>query len=128
MSKQRIFTSYFGNERHIPKEVKRISICLSPPKGWVGAECKDLAPTWDILNAWRSSKKDSSAEEAYTKAFKGEILREENFMLIMWKLAKLAQGRDVVLLCYEKPSDFCHRHIVAQWIREHSIPCEEWSK
>ena len=23
-----------------------------------------------------------------------------------------------VLLCYEKPSDFCHRHLVADWINK----------
>ena len=24
-----------------------------------------------------------------------------------------------VMLCYEKPSDFCHRHILAAWLTEH---------
>ena len=23
---------------------------------------------------------------------------------------------DIILLCYEKSGDFCHRHIVADWI------------
>jgi len=26
------------------------------------------------------------------------------------------EGR--VMVCYEKPEDFCHRHIVAQWLQE----------
>jgi hypothetical protein len=25
-------------------------------------------------------------------------------------------GDNVILLCYEKPGDFCHRHIVADWL------------
>ena len=25
---------------------------------------------------------------------------------------------DCVLLCYEKPGDFCHRHILANWLEE----------
>ena len=26
--------------------------------------------------------------------------------------------QDIVLLCYEKPGRFCHRHILAEWIKE----------
>jgi hypothetical protein len=26
-------------------------------------------------------------------------------------------GDDAVLLCYEKPGQFCHRHLVAQWLK-----------
>ena len=24
-------------------------------------------------------------------------------------------GEDAILLCYETPEDFCHRHVVAWW-------------
>ena len=27
-------------------------------------------------------------------------------------------GQDVALCCYEKPEEFCHRHILADWIKE----------
>ena len=26
----------------------------------------------------------------------------------------------IALVCYEKPSDFCHRHLVAKWINENT--------
>ena len=32
----------------------------------------------------------------------------------------------VTLLCYEKPDDFCHRHLVSKWFNEHGYKCEEW--
>lgn len=32
----------------------------------------------------------------------------------------------IALICYEKPSDFCHRHLVADWLNKNGIPCEEW--
>ena len=35
---------------------------------------------------------------------------------------------DIALICYEKPSDFCHRHLVAEWFRNHGHNCEEWTK
>lgn len=34
-------------------------------------------------------------------------------------------SKDVALLCCEKPSDFCHRHLVADWFRKNGVPCEE---
>jgi len=27
-------------------------------------------------------------------------------------------GDNVVLCCYEKPGDFCHRHILIKWLGE----------
>ena len=32
----------------------------------------------------------------------------------------------VVLLCYEKRGDFCHRHLVADWLNKNGFNCEEW--
>jgi len=29
-------------------------------------------------------------------------------------------GDGAVMLCYESPKDFCHRHIVATWIQENT--------
>ena len=33
---------------------------------------------------------------------------------------------DIALICYEKPSDFCHRHLVAEWLNQNGFKCEEW--
>ena len=30
----------------------------------------------------------------------------------------MSDNRDIALLCFEKPSDFCHRHLVASWLNE----------
>lgn len=32
----------------------------------------------------------------------------------------------IALICYEKPSDFCHRHLVAEWLNQNGYKCEEW--
>lgn len=32
----------------------------------------------------------------------------------------------VALICYEKPSDFCHRHLIAKWLRAYGVECTEW--
>ena len=40
---------------------------------------------------------------------------------VLADIANLSGGEldKVILLCYEKPTDFCHRHLVADWINKH---------
>ena len=37
-----------------------------------------------------------------------------------WQIEMLSGGKDDALCCYEKPGDFCHRHILAKWITENT--------
>ena len=41
-----------------------------------------------------------------------------------FELAKELDNK--ILLCYEPKGEFCHRHIVAQWFKEHGVMCSEW--
>ena len=35
--------------------------------------------------------------------------------------------KDIALCCYEKPTDFCHRHLVAEWLNNNTDEnIEEW--
>jgi hypothetical protein len=36
------------------------------------------------------------------------------------------KGKDIALVCYEKPEDFCHRHLVAEWLKKFGYCCEEF--
>lgn len=35
-------------------------------------------------------------------------------------------GKEICLICYEKPSDFCHRHLVADWLNKNGVKCKEY--
>jgi uncharacterized protein (DUF488 family) len=51
---------------------------------------------------------------------------------VVFELNELANGRfkdtDIALICYEKPSDFCHRHLVSKWLNENGYDCIEWNE
>lgn len=34
----------------------------------------------------------------------------------------------IALVCYEKPTDFCHRHLVAEWLCKNGFECHEWKR
>jgi len=104
----KIYTSYFGNMRNIKDaNLTPISIALKKPDFYFGASIKQLAPAPDML------KLDPYA---YRKRF-SLILRSINPHALLKHIEKLSAGKDAVLLCYEKEG-FCHRHLVAQWLKE----------
>ena len=34
----------------------------------------------------------------------------------------------IALICYERPTDFCHRHLVSKWLNENHIECKEFTQ
>lgn len=117
-----IYTSYFGNLRRIPFEVVKVAICRRPPEWYKGTEYKVLAPSFEILSAY---KKDNDTEK-FTKTFTENILNKLDANEIKSRLDDFANGKDVVLLCFEKNGDFCHRHLVREWLNKNGVPCEEY--
>ena len=85
-----------------------VSISLRPPPWYRGGEYKKLAPSWDLLKAYMTSKINRCE---YTERYLKEVLYGLNAREVVDEL-----GIDSVLLCYEKPGEFCHRRIVANWI------------
>lgn len=108
----RIFTSYFAIASKLPKDMVQVSISLFPPKHFAGKEYKKIAPTQKILFDW----KRLSNKERYIKEYQRDVLSKLNEVEIYRELERLGQGKDVVLLCYEKSDDFCHRHLFAEWM------------
>lgn len=100
-----IYTSYFGNVRNLPEDIIPISIARYA-KYWGGLKFFPLAPDSDTLKMEISE---------YTRRFTEKLSKLEA-VEILEELKELSQGKDFALLCYEKPGDFCHRRLVAEWI------------
>ena len=119
----KIYTSYFAMLRRIPENIVPISICLKAPYWFKGIEYKTLAPTSDIF----TQQKANPDNDLYASRFNDEVLGSLDREQTINDLKKLGNGSDIVLLCYEKSSSFCHRHLVARWLNELAcINAEEW--
>lgn len=119
-----IYTGYFG----LAKEYEQagltcVSIALKTPDWYRGAIYKALAPSPDLLRYWHDKK---LSETAYRKRYAATVLASLTPEKVMADLSKL--GANVVLLCYEKPDQFCHRHLVARWLNTNGIPAQEYTK
>lgn len=113
----KIFTSYYKYIEMNPHGLVPVQISTSAPK-WFPyylEKLPELYPGWDIVTLY---KKGELTEEMYKKKYfdKLSLLRKEE-ILEKLKVFSIENGnRDIVLLCYERPEDFCHRHIVAEWL------------
>ena len=73
-----------------------------------------LCPTEEILKL-----KDDPF--AYTAMYKDIVLNNVKRQTVFEELLSVAQKEKtdkVVLLCYESPEKFCHRHLIADWLNE----------
>ena len=119
-----IYTSYYAKCRKIPHTITRISIAGKAPTGYRGIEYKVLAPKKDFFMKW----KDNHDNDYYIECFNKQVLSVLNPADVYNRLEELSGGQDIVLLCYEKSGDFCHRHLVADWLSKNlGIEVKEWT-
>ena len=98
-----------------------IGIGLYPPRWFYGISLKQVAPTKSILLA-----KDET-QAGYIRRYKAEVLAPQDMRQFLKAVEAASGGQDVALCCYEKPEDFCHRHILADWIKEKTgVEIEEY--
>ena len=108
----KIYTSYFGNLKNIPSNIVPISICGKAPEWYTGIQYKKLAPKYGFFIKW----KENHDNDYYIQCFKEQVLNCLQINEVINELSLLSKNNDIVLLCYEKPQDFCHRHLVAEWL------------
>lgn len=119
-----IYMGYFtGVKEYEQAGLTCVSIALKTPDWYHGVTYKVLAPSPDLLRDWHDKK---LSETAYRKRYAGTVLATLTPEKVVSDLSKL--GDNVVLLCYEKPDQFCHRHLVADWLNAHTIPVQEYTK
>ena len=120
----KLYTSCFANKWKY-KDMITISIALWPPKDYKGYCSKKLAPSKDILNEYHRTRD----EKQYTKRYKEEILGNldcETLVKGTLEYIREKHGeKDICFLCFEKPGDFCHRKLVANWMKENGFECSE---
>ena len=118
-----IYTTYFSNLRNLPKSITPISIAGKSPDWFDGIEFKKLAPKYQFFKIWKETKNNNY----YIKCFRDQVLKDLNIDDVVEELSMISNGK-FALVCYEKPNEFCHRHLVAEWLQENGYDCMEYPK
>ncbi len=107
----KIYTSYFAKaaileKRHCTYRCSTLAATL-----FRGISMKQVAPRRYMLD-------DRLTDEEYIRMYRNDVLRLVDARSFIQDLERASRGMDVALCCFEKPGDFCHRHILAKWLNE----------
>ena len=135
-----IYTSYFAKLKQIEElNIIPVSICGRCPDWYKGNQYKKLAPNYKFFMEWKQNQDN----DFYVEHFQKEILDNRNINIVLQDLFNffstdqqefiknsytpywMNNNFNIALICYEKPSDFCHRHLVADWMTKNGIPVKE---
>ena len=133
-----IYTSYFAKLKELEENnITPISICGKEPDWYKGLQYKKLAPKYDFFMEWKKNHNN----DYYIEHFQSEVLNHLDVIRTITELHLLlpeeikekiksdicfSKDYHIALICYEKPSDFCHRHLVAEWLENAGFKCKEW--
>lgn len=80
---------------------------------------KFFAPSKDIFYSWKNGQ---ITDEGYVARYISERLEVLDLEMVREKFKEVEQP---ILLCYEKEG-FCHRHVLADWLRNLGYEVEEY--
>lgn len=120
-----LYTSYFAKVKQLREKGFTNLVCVAgyAPKFYFdtpGARfMPELAPQRNWWMEWKSKFKDNlESEESiawYAKKYRETVLANLDPNEIAREL-----GDGAVMLCYETPDKFCHRHLIAEWLSKHT--------
>lgn len=109
-----IYTGYFAQvKKYQELGLTPVSIARYSPHWFTGHCLKDLAPSDSLLKGYKDNR--VSVEE-YRKQYLQQ-LETVRWTDVLNRLEMIAPD-GAVLCCYEKLNDFCHRHILSEYMRE----------
>lgn len=141
-----IYTSYFGRLKKVNKLMDGkiyipYSIAFSTPNWFHGPRIKSLMPDYDLLTSYKNGIVDKAR---YTTRYQNKVLKDlvaaevilelESFLpdTVDRKLLEMdcsimdTDEINILLCCYEKPEEFCHRHILAKWLNDNGYEVKEF--
>ena len=113
-----IHTSYFARVKALQERGYDNLICVAgyAPKFFYDTPnarfYPDLAPRKSWFLEWRNKH---LSNDWYIERYNETVLDKLNPLKVVEEL-----GNNAVMLCYEKPGDFCHRHLIADWIAKNT--------
>ena len=127
----KLYTSYFARVKKLQEAGYNNLVCVAgyAPKFFYDIPdarfIPELAPKRCWWRIWHDKFKDNpnspESIEWYTNIYRDTVLSNLNPTNVVGEL-----GDNAVMLCYEKPGDFCHRHLIADWISKNTgITVEE---
>lgn len=119
-----IYTSYYNRAKALdPNRWEFVQISNSKPTWWEYATTKldAVIPPWNIVSDYKAGR---ITWAKYTDEY-NYYLNNEDMEDAIGTIEKLAEAKNVVLLCWEDPTNKCHRHLFADYMNKLGIEVKE---
>ena len=111
-----IYTGYYAKTKEYEQNgLITIGISGKIPDGFNGIRYQKLAPKYAWWHEWHDNK---LSNEWFKQKYYETVLSQLNAASVVQELQDF--GKNIVLLCYETPEKFCHRHLVADWLNKNT--------
>ncbi len=138
------FTSYYANYNNIPKNYMCIGISRFCPEWFANNELdnfmfvKDnfLAPSEELLQNYKDGK---ISQDQYKREYVTGVMTKVVTVMGYADLGEWIKAADqhfsttvrqwdaIVFMCYERPDEFCHRHILRKMLTNvYHVQCDEY--
>ena len=109
-----IYTGYYSKTKEYESHgLIPVGISGKIPDGFTGSRYQQLAPKYDWWKRWHD---EHMSNDWFVEKYYETVLNQLNPALVLSDLQKI--GKDIILLCYETPEKFCHRHLAAEWLNK----------
>lgn len=107
-----IYTSYFAKAKYFDRNKFILCQISNSAPLELDGKLSVLIPDWDTIV---SPKKEGLIDEdEYRKRYINQLNSTKDSVLNVIRLLKTF-NKSIILMCYESPDKFCHRHILADW-------------
>lgn len=112
----KLYTSYFSNLNNIQKSFRIFSV-VRKPQDLPNIAC--FSPSAVLLNQYKSKKIEyPEFRRRFLKELESNQAASETFKSV---INLIESGTDVVFVCYENKSTYCHRKILGELFQEAGI-------
>ena len=108
-----MYTGYFAQcKKYINNGLIPVSITRVNPHWFTGYHYQILAPSYELLQDYKFNGL-STTEYTY---YYNNYLNTLSYIKVLSDLTRFGDLDKIVLCCYERSTDFCHRHLVSKWL------------
>lgn len=112
-----IYTSNYFNP--ITLGCTRVSISVSRPDGYKSLPIwRTVAPDWDTI--LKPYKDGVIGDAEYTRRYLQQLNSHRDRIIVEARSYMNSPG-DVVLLCWCRKGNFCHRRLLADWLKNNGF-------
>jgi uncharacterized protein YeaO (DUF488 family) len=111
------YTGYYAHTKKYQKAgLELLAVSGTTPAFYCWDKWSLVAPRKELFSKWKLGEIDNDEYLRRYREYLDSVLKK--IPNVISDYIECLKKHDVVLLCYEKSGDFCHRHTLAQWLMD----------